>query len=78
VGAVLSAKRQEEATVDHLTRSKLFWEANDMKAMAACAERRIGELRGGDEGSARVAEADATLRALKIKDPAKFARITMA
>jgi hypothetical protein len=61
-----------------LIRSKLFWEANDMKAPAACTERRIGELLGGDEGMARVAEADATLRALKIIDPAKFARMMMA
>lgn len=45
------------------------FEENDMALYAAAARRRLGELIGGDEGKALLAQGDAMMRAQRVKNP---------
>jgi hypothetical protein len=46
-----------------------------MRLYAAVARRRLGQLRGGDEGRALLAEADAWMNAQGVRDPCKLSRV---
>ena len=48
-------------------------EANDMILYAAAARWRLGQIQGGSEGDARMAEASAAMTALGVADCARFA-----
>jgi serine/threonine protein kinase len=50
-------------------------EAVDMNLYAAASRRRLGEILGGDEGRARVEEADSWMRRQNIQDPALMANV---
>jgi ATP/maltotriose-dependent transcriptional regulator MalT len=52
--------------------------AADMTLYAAVAQRRRGQLTGGSEGAALVAEADARLRAGGVADPVQFSKLYAA
>jgi tetratricopeptide (TPR) repeat protein len=45
----------------------------DLGLFAASAQRRLGELRGGDEGRVRIERADSWMRAQSIRNPARLA-----
>jgi hypothetical protein len=59
VRATLAAARGEDRTIELLRSAHASLLAADMRLHAACAERRLGEALGGDEGRARVAAANA-------------------
>ena len=48
------------------------FEALDMRLIAAAARRRLGEILGGDEGTALVAEADTWMMRQGIKNPTRM------
>jgi hypothetical protein len=73
IGAAVAAGRGETAAASvRLTAAVAGLEANDMRHMAAVARRRLGELSGGDEGPALVAEMNAWLTAQKIRNPDRY------
>jgi hypothetical protein len=43
--------------------------------LAVYAERRLGEIIGGEQGSALVARSDSRLRAEGVCDPARWTRV---
>ena len=51
------------------------FDALDMGLFAAAARRRMGELRGGEQGAAIVAAADAWMAGRRIADPARIAAL---
>ena len=53
------------------------FERAEMNLFAAAARRRLGELTGGDEGRALVAEADTWLRGQLVKVPEKMVEVLM-
>ncbi|MCA9659570.1 MAG: AAA family ATPase, partial [Myxococcales bacterium] len=71
------AKQQgdDDGARNYLLQSIADLRAADMALHAACAERALGLLEGGDKGAARVAAADSWMRDQAIQDPA---RITQA
>ncbi len=50
-------------------------EANHMMLYAASARRRLGQLRGGDDGSRLVAAADLWMAGQMIRNPARMATL---
>lgn len=48
-------------------------DAVDMPLHAAAARRRLGELKGGDEGTALIAEVDTWMASHGIRNPARLA-----
>ncbi|MBK9035612.1 MAG: AAA family ATPase [Myxococcales bacterium] len=50
-------------------------DANEMALYAAAARRRAGQLRGGDEGAALVAQAEAWMTAQGVKHPARMSAL---
>jgi hypothetical protein len=44
---------------------------------ANAARRRLGELLGGDEGAGLISEADTSLRAGGVEDPARYVRVLL-
>jgi hypothetical protein len=73
IGAAVAAGRGETAAArGRLTAAVAGLEASDMRHMAAVARRRLGELSGGDEGPALVAQMNAWLTAQKIRNPDRY------
>ena len=73
--ATIDAQRGDAAQArTKYARAIEAFSAMGMKLDVACTRRRLGELLGGDEGAARVREADAVLAAEEVRDPVKFAR----
>jgi hypothetical protein len=64
-----------EKALEQLAVAEQGFRAADMGAFAAAAQRRRGELHGGDEGRALVEAADAWMRAQAIEQPEKMANI---
>ena len=69
------------ARSDHSRAASLFaeavtqLEAVDMSLFAAASRRRLGEILGGDEGRARVEQADSWMRQQTIRNPARMADV---
>jgi tRNA A-37 threonylcarbamoyl transferase component Bud32 len=64
-GDLIQAKRLLVESIARL-------EAADMHLYAAAASRRLGQLRGGDEGRALIEQADTWMRQQEIKNPARW------
>jgi hypothetical protein len=63
------------ATVAELTRADEALTATDMRLRAAAVRRRLGQLAGGDDGAARVAEAEAEMEALGVRNKEAMTRL---
>jgi hypothetical protein len=59
----------------HLSEAVNAFERVDMHLLTAVARRRLGELRGGDEGRRLVREADAWMTRQRIAEPRRIARM---
>ncbi|MCC7072705.1 MAG: protein kinase [Deltaproteobacteria bacterium] len=70
---VLALRSDDRAPAAYAHAANQF-DALEMKAYAAVARRRRGEVLGGDAGAAEVAREEAVLRALGVREPASFAR----
>jgi eukaryotic-like serine/threonine-protein kinase len=62
----------DDAAIRELGDAIRGFDATDMHAYAAAARVRLGELEGGDAGSARVAEATALLAAQSVRRPERL------
>jgi tRNA A-37 threonylcarbamoyl transferase component Bud32 len=69
--AAVRGDRAQAATL--YERATVAAEGLAMTACAAATRRRLGQLRGGADGAALVAEADAALRRERVKNPERFA-----
>ncbi len=70
---VATGRGDSEAAVVALAVAEQRFQAADMALFAAVARRRRGELRGGEEGEAEVAEADRWLVGQGVVAPARIA-----
>jgi hypothetical protein len=59
----------------YLSEAMTCLEAVDMRLFAAAARRRLGQLIGGDQGKALVAEADRWMAAQGIRNPARMTAV---
>jgi hypothetical protein len=74
IRAGVAAFRGDRASAGPLLEEAISrFEAEDMGLFAAAAKRRLGELRGGTQGQALVAEADAWMTGRGIVNPARMA-----
>jgi serine/threonine protein kinase len=62
-----------EDALDQVQRAEAGLESADMSLYAAAAQRRRGELIGGEEGGALVASSETAMRNQKIREPGRFA-----
>jgi hypothetical protein len=67
-----AVRREREAAAGELQAAVSGLDQAELALNAAAARRRLGELQGGDEGRARVEEANAWMRGQGIKDPARM------
>jgi eukaryotic-like serine/threonine-protein kinase len=70
---IAAARDRPDAALGLLRVAAAAHDAAEMKLHAACARREEGRLRGGAEGLARVASADAVLEAEGVREPARWA-----
>lgn len=70
---VAQARRLPDVAAPLLRAAALAYDTAAMKLHAASARRAEGALRGGDEGRARIAAADAALEVEGVGDPARWA-----
>jgi hypothetical protein len=66
--ALAQVDGQSDRTATHLRSAIDNLGANEMAMYAAAARRRLGELLGGDEGRALLAQGDATMLAQGVKN----------
>jgi hypothetical protein len=78
LGAVAHARGDVKGAMRSLESAVDAFDALDMRAFAAAARRRLGKLRGGDEGAALVKMADDFMTAQGIVKPERFARMLTA
>lgn len=57
-----------ELGANHLRAAARGFDENDMAMYAAAARRRLGELIGGDEGKALLAQSESAMRAQRVVD----------
>ncbi|MBW2526992.1 MAG: hypothetical protein JRI23_22620, partial [Deltaproteobacteria bacterium] len=76
-GAVADRRGESEDAVALFRESAAQLEALDMLFKAAVAERRCGELLGGDEGAAMVAHSEAAMRKQGIAEPSRMAALVL-
>ena len=69
---VASAHRDATGSAALLAGAAAAFDALDMALHAAAARRRLGQLMGGDDGRAMVAQADAWMTAQMIKNPPRM------
>jgi hypothetical protein len=69
---VAAARGREEEAQTRLDAAESGFLAADMTLFAACARRRKGEMLGGEEGRALVADADAVMQGQGIERPEKW------
>jgi hypothetical protein len=78
IWAGIAAIRGDQSKALALLRDTMkSYEAADMSLYAAAARRRMGELLGGDEGKARVAEADGWMTSQGIRKPGRITAMYM-
>jgi serine/threonine protein kinase/tetratricopeptide (TPR) repeat protein len=70
---IASIRGDDPTAIRLLTEAVPGFDAGDLVLFAAAAKRRLGELKGGDEGRAIVAEADAWMTSRSIKNPSRMA-----
>jgi hypothetical protein len=70
--AGIAAARAEASAATFLSEAIARLEPLEMSLHAAAAQRRLGELTGGDEGRSLVARADARLRGHRIVNPERM------
>jgi hypothetical protein len=75
--AVAAGRGETAAAIARLSAAVAGLEAADMRQMAAVARRRLGELKGGAEGSALVAQMNAWLTAQKVRNPDRYAAMSV-
>lgn len=63
------------AAIAELTRAEEALTDTDMFLRAAAVRRRLGQLTGGEEGAARVAEADAAMKRLGVRNNEAMTRL---
>jgi serine/threonine protein kinase len=68
---IAAARGKAVQAMTQLARAAAGFDAVEMRLYAA-ARRRLGELRGGDEGRALVAQADSSMTAQNIRNPVRF------
>jgi serine/threonine protein kinase len=73
--ALAAAGGQPEIAASLLTRAADDFNRRDMGLFAAAAQRRAGEVRGGDEGRALIASADTWMAKQNIADPAAMTNL---
>jgi hypothetical protein len=78
LGAVAHARGEHERAIDELASAAVAFDALDMRAFAAAARRRLGELRKGNEGASLVKSADDFMIEQGVVKPARFARMLAA
>lgn len=72
---LIRAAVEPRAAMSHLLSAEASFHRADMKLFAAAARRRRGQLIGGDDGRALVADADAVMRAQAILRPDRMTAI---
>jgi hypothetical protein len=72
---VAHARGDRTLAVSELGQALARFEASGMALHAAVANRRLGELLGGDEGPARTARADLWMATAGVADPAALVRM---
>jgi len=70
IAAMKGDKRQAAALY---ARAVTAFDDLEMLALASAARRRLGQVRGGDEGQALIAEADLALTRERVRKPSRFA-----
>ena len=73
--SVHALRGDREATIAELRRAEHALTATDMRLRAAAVRRRLGQLAGGDDGAARVAEAEAEMEALGVRNKEAMTRL---
>jgi hypothetical protein len=74
-GGVAFARGDRAAALAHVDKAAQNYEAGEMRLHAAVARRRVGQLRGGDEGRAIVSESEWWMTDQGVRNPLKLARI---
>ncbi len=74
---VCSRRGERDQAIGLLDEAARDLAARDMILWSAAGTRRRGELVGGEQGHALVAEADTTMRGQGVKQPAKYAAMLM-
>ena len=72
---VHALRGDRSATIAELARADDALTATDMFLRAAAVRRRLGQLAGGDEGAARVAEAEAAMEKLGVRNNEAMTRL---
>jgi hypothetical protein len=71
----LATRGDGERAARLLREAAAGFETADMALYAACSRRALGEVLGGDEGSAMVREVDAWMRSETVVSPERIARL---
>jgi hypothetical protein len=74
LGMIAAIEGRPGLAVELLRRSVGTFESLELPLLSACVKRRLGEVLGGDEGRAHLAEAAETLRTARVADPERFTR----
>ena len=69
---IAGVRGDDAAAVSALERAAMGFDGASMRLHSAVARRLLGELRGGDEGKQKIAEADAWMSAQEIAEPARM------
>jgi hypothetical protein len=70
--AVASIRGEEWAAIRFLTEAVPGFEASDQPLFAAAARRRLGELKGGEEGRVLVSQANEWMTSRSIQNPSRM------
>ena len=75
LGSVEALERNFESACAHIERAMAIYGANQMRLPAAASKRKLGEIKGGDEGRALIEAADRDFAAIGARDPVRTTRM---